>query len=309
MPAAALALLPRQRRRVAVGKPYRQDFDVLGKPIDRVQQRFFAAIEFFEPLGLLVEKVVQQQRRHDGVVGGVEPPPRDDDVGQFEFGEVVVEVLIAPLGPVRALELARRGAKVVLAARTVEPDSKLPGTIGETLAGVNNPAGRLPVTFYKGVDQLPPFEDYAMKGRTYRYFEGQPLYPFGHGLSYTRFEYSSLTLDRGSVSATGTVQVKVTVKNVGKRDGDEVVQLYVRDQISSVTRPVKELKGFRRVHLEPRETRTVTFDITPDFRVLAGIRVTHDFKSRTGGIWALWLTGLNLDISARGRAARQDLRL
>jgi beta-glucosidase len=95
--------------------------------------------------------------------------------------------------------------------------------IAETLAGVSNPAGRLPVTFYKGVDQLPPFTDYAMKGRSYRYFDGQPLFPFGYGLSYSTFEYSGLRAARTSKGAG----IRVTVKNTSTRDGDEVVQVYV----------------------------------------------------------------------------------
>src|SRR6185295_7663787 len=99
--------------------------------------------------------------------------------------------------------------------------------IAQTLAGVNNPAGRLPVTFYKGVEQLPAFENYAMVGRTYRYFEGQPLYPFGFGLSYSKFEYSNLKLSAPTINAGDSLSVEVDVKNVGARDGDEVTQLYL----------------------------------------------------------------------------------
>ena len=87
--------------------------------------------------------------------------------------------------------------------------------IAETLSGKNNPAGRLPVTFYTGIDQLPPFEDYAMKGRTYRYFEGKPLYPFGHGLSYTTFSYSGLMLPQKALKAGDPLTAEVTVTNTG----------------------------------------------------------------------------------------------
>ena len=97
--------------------------------------------------------------------------------------------------------------------------------IAETLSGRNNPAGRLPVTFYTGIDQLPPFEDYAMKGRTYRYFEGKPLYPFGHGLSYTTFSYSRLMLPQKALKAGDPLTAEVTVTNSGTREGDEVAQL------------------------------------------------------------------------------------
>jgi beta-glucosidase len=131
--------------------------------------------------------------------------------------------------------------------------------IAETLAGINNPAGRLPVTFYKGVDQLPPFNDYAMKGRSYRYFDGQPLYPFGHGLSYSTFEYSGLKARRTS---TG-VQIRVTVKNTSARDGDEVVQVYVAGD-SSEGSPIRSLRAFERIRLRAAESRQVDFALGAD---------------------------------------------
>ena len=98
--------------------------------------------------------------------------------------------------------------------------------VAQTLSGRNNPAGRLPVTFYTGVDQLPPFEDYAMKGRTYRYFEGTPLYPFGYGLSYTTFSYGGLSVP-ATVTAGSPLVAEVTVTNTGSKAGDEVAQLYL----------------------------------------------------------------------------------
>ncbi|GAA0527539.1 beta-glucosidase [Rhizomicrobium palustre] len=125
--------------------------------------------------------------------------------------------------------------------------------VAQTLAGVNNPAGRLPVTFYKSTDQLPPFTDYAMKGRTYRYFSGEPLYGFGYGLSYAKFEYSGLKTERSASSAT----VTATVKNSSNRDGDEVVQLYV----SGTGQEIRSLKGFERVHLKAGESRVVSFPL------------------------------------------------
>ena len=140
--------------------------------------------------------------------------------------------------------------------------------VGEALFGQTNPAGRLPVTFYRADEQLPAFDDYAMDGRTYRYFQGKPLYPFGHGLSYTRFDYRGLRVDATRVPTDGRVQVQVEVANSGQRAGDEVVQLYVRPPQATQGRPLKELRGIQRVHLQPDERRTVAFtlDVARDLR-------------------------------------------
>jgi beta-glucosidase len=128
--------------------------------------------------------------------------------------------------------------------------------IAETLAGVNNPAGRLPVTFYRSADELPPFTDYAMKGRTYRYFEGEPLYPFGFGLSYSTFTYSGLLATRTPKGA----EVRATVQNTSARDGDEVVQLYVAGGPGPEA-PIRTLRGFERIHLRAGESRQLTFTV------------------------------------------------
>jgi beta-glucosidase len=134
--------------------------------------------------------------------------------------------------------------------------------VAETLSGKNNPAGRLPVTFYKGVDQLPNFEDYGMANRTYRYFTGKPLYPFGYGLSYTKFSYSDLSVPAQPVAAGQPIGADVTVTNTGNLAGDEVVQLYLRFP------PVKgaphvALRGFTRIHLDPGASQKVHFDLKP----------------------------------------------
>jgi beta-glucosidase len=134
--------------------------------------------------------------------------------------------------------------------------------IAETLSGKNNPAGRLPVTFYTGVSQLPHFEDYTMKGRTYRYFEGTPLYPFGYGLSYTSFAYSGLKVPEEPVAAGEPLQASVTVTNTGKVAGDEVVQVYLKFPAVPGA-PLKALRGFQRVHLEAGASQEVTFELKP----------------------------------------------
>jgi beta-glucosidase len=145
--------------------------------------------------------------------------------------------------------------------------------VAETLSGRNNPAGRLPVTFYKDVSQLPPFEDYAMKGRTYRYFQGKPLYPFGYGLSYTTFSYSGLTGADNEVAAGSPVTFEVTVTNTGQRPGDEVAQLYLNfpDVKGS---PLRALRGFERLHLDAGASQKVRFALQP--RDLSMVTETGD---------------------------------
>jgi beta-glucosidase len=132
--------------------------------------------------------------------------------------------------------------------------------VAETLSGKNNPAGRLPVTFYKGVDQLPNFEDYGMANRTYRYFTGKPLYPFGYGLSYTKFSYSDLSVPATPVPAGQPVDADVTVTNSGQLAGDEVVQLYLKFPAVKGT-PRIALRGFQRIHLEPGASQKVHFHL------------------------------------------------
>lgn len=134
--------------------------------------------------------------------------------------------------------------------------------IAQVLAGDYNPAGRLPVTFYKGVEQLPPFEDYSMNNRTYRYFSGEPLYTFGYGLSYTSFEYSGLKFSNPTLQAGSPVDVEVDVKNTGKRDGDEVVQLYISFPKMDGA-PLKALRGFTRVRLKSGESQHLKLTLAP----------------------------------------------
>jgi len=134
--------------------------------------------------------------------------------------------------------------------------------IADVLFGDYNPGGRLPVTFYKSVDQLPPFTDYSMQGRTYRYFKGEALYPFGFGLSYTRFKYDHVKLSAAKIMAGDELAITAEVHNTGSRAGDEVVQLYVTDLAASVPVPIRSLAGVKRVFLKPGETRTVSFTLS-----------------------------------------------
>jgi beta-glucosidase len=133
--------------------------------------------------------------------------------------------------------------------------------VGEVLFGDVNPSGHLPITFYAATTGLPDFTDYSMSNRTYRYFNGQPLYAFGHGLSYTRFDFRRGKLDSIKIPADGTVKVSFTVKNSGDCDGDEVAQVYFRHVHSSVPQPKLALCGFARVHLERGKSSRVTIDV------------------------------------------------
>lgn len=135
--------------------------------------------------------------------------------------------------------------------------------IADVLFGDYNPAGRLPVTFYKNDSDLPGFSDYSMNNRTYRYFTGEALYPFGYGLSYSTFNYTALTFP-ASVAKGKNITVTATVKNIGKKDGEEVIQLYVTYPDIKEKAPLKALKGFKRIYLKAGESRTISFPLTPE---------------------------------------------
>lgn len=180
--------------------------------------------------------------------------------------QLLEAVVAAAAGKPVVLVLLNGGALSVTWADTHVPaivEAWYPGQAGGTavadvLFGDVSPAGRLPVTFYRSVDQLPPFDDYAMRGRTYRYFTGAVLYPFGHGLSYTTFAYGALGVP-ARVEVGAPVAVSVDVRNTGKIDADEVVQLYVSWPGEAAHAPVRSLRGVERVTLAPGERRTVRF--------------------------------------------------
>jgi beta-glucosidase len=167
-------------------------------------------------------------------------------------------ILVLANGSALAVNWANAHVNAIL--ESWYPGEEGGAAIAETLSGKNDPAGRLPVTFYTGIDQLPLFEDYSMRNRTYRYFSGKPLYPFGYGLSYTTFSYSDLALPKDAIGAGDPLTAEVTVTNTGKREGDEVAQLYL--SFPNVPgAPLRALRGFKRVHLNPGESKRVRFEL------------------------------------------------
>jgi len=167
-------------------------------------------------------------------------------------------VLVLTNGSALAVTWAKEHVNAILDAWY--PGEEGGAAVAETLSGKNNPAGRLPVTFYKDTSQLPNFENYSMEGRTYRYFTGKPLYPFGYGLSYTTFSYSDLSVPRTAVIAGDPVSADVTVTNTGKVAGDEVVQLYLKFPPVPGA-PQIALRGFQRIHLNPGASQKVHFEL------------------------------------------------
>ena len=171
-------------------------------------------------------------------------------------GKPLVVVLMN--GSALAVNWAQQHAAAILEAWY--PGEEGGAAIAHTLAGKNNPGGRLPVTFYASTAQLPPFDDYSMQNRSYRYFKDKPLYPFGYGLSYTRFIYSDLKLAQSAVQAGESLKVEVTVRNDGKVAGDEVAELYVMPPTANGN---PALKGMARAHLLPGEARAMSFSLSP----------------------------------------------
>lgn len=200
----------------------------------------------------------------DGFIGGdrthLELPKTQRELMMAiqETGKPVVLVLLN--GSALSINWANDNIDAILTAGY--PGQEGGHAVADVLFGDYNPAGRLPVTYYQSVDQLPPFDEYDMDNRTYRYFRDEPLYPFGYGLSYTTFKYDNLEVPE-RISAGEPVKVRVSVTNSGTMAGDEVVQLYLKDEEASTERPIHQLEGFDRIHLEPGQTKTVEFELDP----------------------------------------------
>jgi beta-glucosidase len=193
------------------------------------------------------------------------------------FGKPVVLVLMNG----SALSIPWEQAHVPAILDAWYPGQQGGNAVADVLFGDYNPAGRVPVTFYRSVDDLPAFDDYAMEGKTYRYFRGSPLYPFGFGLSYTAFQYQEAETEGSVHAVSDTITVEVTLKNVGDRDGDEVIQLYARPVKSVPGDPIRALKAFRRTHLRAGEVRSINLRVpVRELRVYDDAR--RDYVVRPG---------------------------
>jgi beta-glucosidase len=233
-----------------------------------------------------IAKAVEVARRSDVillVLGDVPAITREavaftmpgdrDTLGLWGQQDELVDAMIATGKPIVALLLNGRPLAVTRLAEKANVlfegwylGQEGGNAFGDILFGKLNPGGKLAVSFPRSVGDLPIFYNHHPSADVNQYVEGPhaPLFPFGHGLSYTTFEISAPRLASDSISTTDTARVDVDVTNSGKVAGDEVVQLYIRDDVSSVPRPVLELKRFRRITLAPGETRTISFELTPD---------------------------------------------
>jgi len=197
-----------------------------------------------------------------GFLGGdrtnIEMPKPEEDLVQAVAATGKPLVVVLMNGSALGVRWEKAHANAIV--ESWYPGEEGGSAIAATLSGKNNPAGRLPVTFYQDVHQLPNFEDYSMKGRTYRYFTGEPLWPFGYGLSYTTFKYSGLSLPAAAIAAGDPLDVTATVTNTGKLAGDEVAQVYLKfPEVPGA--PLRALRGFQRIHLAPGASQKVTFHL------------------------------------------------
>jgi len=243
--------------------------------IDADQTRFTEAVEAARKsqVAVMVMGLSQQLEGEEGQTEGNPPGVRsrgdrealDLPLVQEQLLQAVYEtgtpiILVLMNGSAVSINWAAERVPAILEAWY--PGQAGGTAVAETLFGLTNPGGRLPVTFYRAVSDLPAFDDYSMENRTYRYFTGQPLYAFGYGLSYTTFAYRDLHIAPERVKAGDFVSVQVEVENTGQRPGDEVVQLYLKDVEASLPVPLLQLQGFARIHLSPGEKQTVQFTIT-----------------------------------------------
>ncbi|MDR0765512.1 MAG: glycoside hydrolase family 3 C-terminal domain-containing protein, partial [Odoribacteraceae bacterium] len=313
--------------RLQAGRPYRLRFEYAGK---KGMSGAFARLLWDPPAESLEEEAIATARDADVVIMCMGLSPRLEgeemrvnvegfsggdrvDIGLPRVQQELIRKIHALGKPVVLVLLNGSALAVNWEAEHLSAiiEAWYPGEAGgeaiaDVLSGDHNPSGRLPVTFYKSADDLPPFDDYDMSGRTYRYFTGEPLYPFGHGLSYTRFAYSNLKAP-GKIRAGEPLEISVKVKNVGDRAGHEVVQLYTARENAPGRVPIRSLQGFARVYLEAGETRRVTFSLSP--RQLA--RVDGDHLVTDSGLVRLSVGGgqPSAALLANGEAIEKQITL
>jgi beta-glucosidase len=262
-------------------QPHAIRVEYVHSPNDR-----FVDLEWIPPANSLLGEAIAAAKNSDAIVAfaGLSPNLEGEEmnvhVDGFDGGdrtsielpaaqEHLLETLSAtgkPLivvltsGSALAVPWVSEHADALLAAWY--PGEEGGDAIAETLVGKNNPAGRLPVTFYRSTSDLPAFTDYSMSNRTYRYFKGDVLYPFGFGLSYSRFSYGAPHASSNTIHAGESVTVSAEVRNAGPRDGDEVVEVYIKPPQTALS-PHVELEGFERIHLRKGESQRVQFTLTP----------------------------------------------
>jgi beta-glucosidase len=262
-------------------QPHAIRVEYVHSPNDR-----FVDLEWIPPANSLLDEAIQAAKNSDAIVAfvGLSPNLEGEEmnvhVDGFDGGDrTTIElpaaqerlleavgatgkplIVVLTTGSALAVPWVNEHADALLAAWY--PGEEGGGAIAETLVGKNNPAGRLPVTFYRSTSDLPAFTDYSMNNRTYRYFKGDVMYPFGFGLSYSRFSYGAPRASSATIHAGNSVTVSAEVNNAGPSDGDEVVELYIKPPQTAVS-PRVELEGFERIHLRAGEARRVEFTLTP----------------------------------------------
>ncbi len=260
---------------------------LLGQAVDAARKSD-AVIAF---VGLSPNLEGEEMNVHvDGFEGGdrttIELPAAQEHLleAMGETGRPLIVVVTS--GSALAVPWAKEHADALLEAWY--PGEEGGDAIAETLNGKNNPAGRLPVTFYASTSDLPPFTDYSMKNRTYRYYRGDVLYPFGYGLSYSRFSYGAPSVNARKIMAGAPVVVTTTVRNTSERDGDEVAELYIKAP-QTVVSPALELEGFKRIHLQAGEARRVEFTLSP--RQLSEVDEKGN-RAVVPGEYAIYISGM-----------------
>jgi beta-glucosidase len=256
--------------RITIGGSWQQDEVTAAAPEEnRRSIRDAAALAATADVVILAIGDNEQTSREAWATNHLGDRPSLDLVGQQDE---LVDAIAATGRPIVALLFSGRPASVVnlvgKAASILELwylGQETGSAVANVLFGDVNPGGKLPITIPRSVGHVPAFYNYKPSARRGYLFDSvDPLFPFGFGLSYTTFAFTNLRLDRAEIDMEETARIRVDVANTGSRAGDEVVQLYIRDVVSSVTRPVKELKGFKRITLEPGESTTVAFDVTPE---------------------------------------------